>query len=364
MRILHTESSNGWGGQEIRILREAEGMRSRGHEVIFAVVQGGILAKKARESGFSVYEVPLTKSKTLPALLQLISIINRHQIDLVNTHSSCDAWIGGIAARIARKKVIRTRHLSAPTRKGINSFIVYRVLADYVVTTSSVILPMIQQQARLSQARVQCIPTGVDPSRLIYQQEEATHFRQTLGVDDGDILVGTACVVRSWKGIVDFLKAAQLLKDHKQIKWVIVGGGHIHDYTPKLAEMGLHDRVTFTGHLDTPYAAIAAMDIFALLSTANEGISQATLQASYLEKPLITTSIGGLPEVCLDGETGIVVPPFSPEKIAEAVLTLAHNPSLRLAYGKRAKAHVLEKFTLEQTLDQMEQIYTEAHKAN
>ena len=318
MRILHTESSNGWGGQEIRILREAEGMRNRGHEVIFAVVQGGTLAKKAQESGFSVYELPPYKIKN-PSGFIAADLNHQPASDRSGQHPLLLRRLDrGDRRPHHRQKSVRTRHLSAPTRKGINSFIVYRILADYVVTTSSVILPMIQQQARLSQTRVQCIPTGVDPSRLTYQQEEAAHFRRTLGVNDGDILVGTVCVVRSWKGIVDFLKAAQLLKDHQQIKWVIVGGGHVHDYTPKLDEMGLHGRVTFTGHLDTPYAAIAAMDIFALLSTANEGISQATLQASYLEKPLITTSIGGLPEVCLDGETGIVVPPFSPEKIAEA----------------------------------------------
>lgn len=359
MRILHTESSNGWGGQEMRILREAEGMRSRGHEVVFAVTQSGALAAHARESGFVAYEVPLKKSKALPGLFQLLSIIKKHKIELVNTHSSWDAWIGGIAARLARKKVIRTRHLSATIRKGVNSFLLYKALADSVVTTSSVMVPVIQKQAHLPPSRVRCIPTGVDPARLQFNQEDAIRFRSSLGVNEGDLLVGTVCVVRSWKGIGDLLKAAQLLKENKRIKWAIVGGGHIQDYLPKLHELGLNDIVTFTGHLDPPYAAIAAMDIFMLLSTANEGISQATLQASYLERPLITTTVGGLPEVCLHGKTGIVVPPFSPEKIAEAVQALGSDPALRQTYGQCAKAHVVEKFTLQRTLDQMEEVYAQ-----
>lgn len=357
MRLLHTESSNGWGGQEMRILREAEGMRKRGHEVVFAVAKGGVLAVKAREMGFCVYEIPFKRSKVFSALQKLLSIIRKHRIDLVNTHSSWDAWVGGVAARFAGKKVIRTRHLSTSIRKGINSLLLYRILADQVVTTSSTIVPIIRAQAWLPRGRVRCIPTGVDPSRLAYSPEDPALFRRAVGAKEEDLLVGTVCVVRSWKGILDLLKAAKLLKEDKRIKWVIVGGGHIHDYLPKLDEMGLHEQVKFIGHLEAPYAAIAAMDIFVLLSTANEGISQATLQASYLQRPLVTTSVGGLPEVCLNGQTGIVVPPFSPKKVVEAVLTLAADPELRRTYGQRAKEHVLEKFTLQQTLDQMEQVY-------
>jgi glycosyltransferase involved in cell wall biosynthesis len=357
MRILHTESSNGWGGQEMRILRESEGMRSRGHEVVFAVARGGSLASHARKAGFVVYEVPLKKSQFFPALFQLISIIRKHRIDIVNTHSSSDAWLGGIAARLTGRKVIRTRHLSTSICKGINSLLLYRLLADEVVTTSSAIVPLIQKQALLPPSKVRCIPTGIDPAQLTYDPEEAAHFRRALGLREDDLLVGTVCVVRSWKGIIDFLRAAELLKSNKKIKWVIVGGGHLHDYLPKVTQWGLHGQVTFTGHLDSPYAAMAAMDIFLLLSTANEGISQATLQASYLKRPMITTSIGGLPEVCLDGKTGTVIPPFSPDKVAEAVLSLAADSELRRSYGEQAQAHVLQKFTLQHTLDQMEQVY-------
>lgn len=362
MRIMHTESSNGWGGQEMRILREAEGMRGRGHEIVFAVACGGALAAHARQSGFAVYEVPLKKSKVLPDLFQLLAIIRKHKIDIINTHSSWDAWIGGVAARLSGKKVIRTRHLSTAIRKGVNSFLLYKFLADSVVTTSSMIVPVIQKQARLNSSKVRCIPTGVDPARLQFSQEEVGRFRSSLGLKEGDLLVGTVCVVRSWKGIGDLLQAAVLLRANKRIKWVVVGGGHLQDFLPKLDELRLKEIVTFTGHLDPPYAAIAAMDIFMLLSTANEGISQATLQASYLERPLITTTVGGLPEVCLHGKTGIVVPPFSPVKIAEAVEILGSNPGLRQEYGKSAKSHVVEKFTFQKTLDQMQEVYAKVSK--
>ena len=357
MRILHTESSRGWGGQEIRILREAEGMRRRGHEVILSVNTGGGLVARAREAGFLVHELPFAKWSALKTIYALIKICHAHQIDLINTHSSLDAWLGGIAARFAKKKVIRTRHLSTPIRKGLNSRLLYRGLADFVVTTSSPILTTIGQQAKLPPFRLQCIPTGIDPHALKADPLKAAEFRASLGVGASDILIGTACFVRSWKGILDLLKAASLLKDRKEIKWVIVGGGHVDDYRSKIPELGLEGIVTFTGHLEVPYSAIRAMDVFVLLSTAHEGVSQASLQAAYLERPLVTTTVGGLPEVCLNEKTGLVVPPFSPDSVAKAVIRLVDNPHLRTQFGSQAKQLVEEKFLLQHTLDAMEKVY-------
>ncbi len=362
MRILHTESSRGWGGQEIRILREAEGMRKRGHEVILAVNSGGGLIARAKEAGFIVYELPFRRASALKTVYTLVRICKTHSIDLINTHSSLDAWFGGIAARIAKKRVIRTRHLSTPIRKGLNSRLLYKSLADFVVTTSSPILSTIGKQAKLPPYRMQCIPTGIAPHLLKADLLKAAEFRATLGVGPSDILVGTACFVRSWKGIHDLLKAAVLLKHRKEIKWVIVGGGHVDDYRSKIPELDLEGVVTFTGHLEAPYSAIRAMDIFVLLSTAHEGVSQASLQAAYLERPLVTTTVGGLPEVCIDGVTGLVVPPFSPESVANAVAKLADNPALREQYGLQGKHLVEEKFTLKHTLDEMEKVYAIVQK--
>lgn len=258
MRILHTESSTGWGGQEMRILREAIGMRARGYQIILAVQKGGRLVEKARQEGFTVYELSFTKKAVLLTLSRLLSVFRKHEIQLVVTHSSLDAWIAGIAGRIGSKRIVRMRHLSTPIRKGINSLLLYNYLVDYVVTTSSGILPMISERAKLDPKYLQCVPTGLDPNRCIANPERVSEFRASLGLKTSDILIGTCCFVRSWKGIDTLLRTAQLLKEYAHLKWVIVGGGHLQDYLPKVAELGLEGVVQFTGHLENPYNAIAA----------------------------------------------------------------------------------------------------------
>ncbi len=348
MHILHTESSNGWGGQEIRILKESLGLKTQGFEVSLAVTRGGKLVDYARKSGLRVFEIDFKRSHALKALWQLCKIIRQNKVTIINTHSSLDAWLGAAAARLTQRPVVRTRHLSTPIRGGLNARLLYNSLADFVVTTSSCIIPEIQEKAYLPNSRIRCIPTGVEPFQVDLKDVEK--FRHSLDVKPGQILIGSLCVVRSWKGIQDMIAAAKLVRHDPRVRWVVVGGGYLDHFKP-LVDSELP--FIFTGHLDDPAPALAAFDIFTLLSTANEGISQASLQAGFLKKPLITTTIGGLPEVCIDGKTGFTVPPSSPEKVAQAVIKLADDPLLRKQMGEAAHAHVVQNYLLGQTLDQM-----------
>lgn len=354
MRILHLEASPGWGGQEIRILQEAQGMRERGHTLFFAVMRGGSLVEYARAAGFKVYPLNFHKKGWIFTLIQLVHIIRKEGIQIINTHSSLDSWIGGIAARIAKKKIVRTRHLSTPVKPGWNSRLLYKTLADFVVTTCEAIIPPLSKQSGRSIQFFKSIATGVDAKKIQMSDHEISRYRNVM---DADFLVGTACFMRSWKGIEDFLKAADILRKEDGIKWMIIGGGHAERYLQLAKEMNLLDIVYFTGHLVNPIPALAALDAFALLSTKHEGVSQAILQAGFLKKPLISTSTGGLAEVCLDRETGILVPPFQPQKVADAVLELKGNRSLCKSLGERARSLIEERFTFKRTLDGMEECY-------
>ncbi len=357
LTILHLEASPGWGGQEIRILREAEGMRSRGHRVLFVVMSGGSLAKEARKEGFTAYEMGFHKRHWPLTLLRLSTLIRKHKVSLINTHSSLDSWIGGIAGRLCKIPIVRTRHLSTPNKAGLNSRLLYGKLADFVVTTCAAIVPGIAERSDKPLSRMRSVPTGVNPSRMEVTEEEGRAFRKSIGVSDSDFLVGTACFMRSWKGLNDFLDAAALLRNESSLHWVIIGGGHQEAYRKRAFDLGLDEIVHFTGHLTHPIPAIQGLDAFTLLSTAHEGVSQASLQAAYLRKPLITTETGGLCEVCLDGETGIQVPLFSPDRVAAAVVTLMKDEEMRNRFGRRGRELVLNHFTFEKTIDEMEDVY-------
>ncbi|MEN9653940.1 MAG: hypothetical protein RL235_52 [Chlamydiota bacterium] len=356
MRILHLEASPGWGGQEMRILVEAVGMRDRGHTIVFGVMKGGSLIGRAQDKGFTVHSLRFHKKWWFLTFFQILWMIRRYRIDLVNTHSSLDSWIGGIAARLAGCSIIRTRHLSTPVKQGLNSRLLYGWLADFVVTTCISIIAPLAESSKKHISLFRSVPTGVDPERIVWRPEAAADFRRSLTLSPGDCLVGCVCFMRSWKGIDDFLQAAHILRHEPGLKWVLIGGGHEATYRAIAKEKQLDGIVHFTGHLENPFHAIAALDIFVLLSTANEGVSQAMLQAAYLGKPLISTETGGLKDVCIHGQTGLIVAPRSSDEVAAAVRQLQQDKTLRHKLGEGAAHFVRKSFLWTQTLDAMESI--------
>ncbi len=357
--ILHTEASLGFGGQEIRIVKEAIGMRKKGFNIVLAASPGAKILKVMGDEGFRVYEVPFEKKYFFKTYLYLKKILNDQKIDLINTHSSSDAWLAGSFGKIFKIPVIRTRHLSAPIKKGLNSYILYNVLADFTITTCNEIVPLIINQAKLKSNRCVCIATGIDESQMQVDEESINQFKSRFGIRSSDFVLGTLCVLRSWKGISDILKTAHLMKETPNLKWLIVGSGPSEERFKKEAEeLDVLDNVIFTGHQTPPFAALASMDVFLLLSTANEGISQATLQASYFSKPLVTTRTGGLKDICIDHETGLLVEKNSPYQVKKAIEKMM-NKEFRRKLGENAKNNVINSYTLDKTLEYTHLIYNQ-----
>ncbi|MBN2479887.1 MAG: glycosyltransferase family 4 protein [Parachlamydiales bacterium] len=358
LNILHLESSPGWGGQEIRTLKESLGFIKRGHKVFIAVEKNGGLYKKASQAKIKAYEIRFKKAFWFLGIFKLIWIIKKHKINLINTHSSSDSWLGGILAKIFHLPVIRTRHLSTPIKKGVNSKLLYGFLADYVVTTSKQAADIVISQTNKDIASCKSIPTGLDIENIKnIETHQIEKFKNDFNLSKTDFLVGTACFMRSWKGIDDLLQAAKLLEDEKDIKILIIGGGHKEKYIQMAKDLNLKN-VIFTDHLEDPLTAIAALDVFTLLSTAHEGVSQASLQAAFLKKPLIATPTGGLKEICVDNVTGIQVPIFSPEKVKNAILKIKNEEMLKNNFSKNAHELSL-KFSIKSMLDQMQEVYNQ-----
>lgn len=355
--LLHTEASMGWGGQEIRILKESLGLSSRGWNVILACDPQSQLFAKALDHNLALIPVSWSYQSSCRTIKQLVRAARDCDIKIFNTHSSKDSWIGSIAARLAGCKVVRTRHLSTPIQGGLNAKLLYGKLADAIVCTSQDTVRQLRGHLG-DKPSIECIPTGVDEEAMGQAARERSATRAQLGIKEGQIAVGTACVLRSWKGLEEFIEAASLFCADSSVRFFIFGGGAGLEHYQSLQKSKFpHANITFTGHLNHAPSAISALDIFCLLSTAHEGISQSSLQAAYLKKPLVTTTVGGLPEVCIHGKTGFCVEPRKSGQVYQALQTLVKNPQLCLQMGQSGFDLVKERFTFDQTLNQMEQVF-------
>src|SRR5271156_1936921 len=187
-RILHTESSLGWGGQELRVLAELEWMRARGHWVALAAHPASAIAKRAKDAGILFYPLRTHKALLPVEIVRLAAWLVRNQVEVVNTHSSNDGWLAGLAARLAvRPILIRSRHIEVDYPNRFWSGLAFRTLPDHVITTSQRIADRLVAELGIPPARATCIATGVDLARFNPGVQGMLH--QELGVDPEVALV-------------------------------------------------------------------------------------------------------------------------------------------------------------------------------
>lgn len=363
--ILHTESSLGWGGQEIRILEEAKGLRGRGHRIIILCQPESKLSAKAKEVGLEVIAFSMRKISYPVALLRLLRVIEDYNVDILNTHSSRDSWLASIAGRLSKRKpvILRTRHLSTPISKSPLSRFLYERLPHRVITTGEAIRKQIITDTGLNGNRIISIPTGVDLDLFDSKKVNGT-LRKELKIPEEVPVIGMVAVIRSWKGHEDFVDAAErILKLFPEARFLIVGDGPRKGIVRKYIEgKGLEDFIIMTGHREDIPQVMASLDIFVLSSYANEGLPQAVAQAMAMEKAVVASNIGSIPEIVIDGETGYLIPPRDPSLFAERIISLLKDNRLREEMGKAGRRLVASRFSLETMLDRIEELYEEVIK--
>ena len=355
LRIVHTESSLGWGGQEIRILSESQGLIRRGHDVKLLCAPQARIREEAANWGVPVAPLPIDRKRPvgLGAMHQWFSA---NESDIVNTHSSTDSWLVALAlVALGRPvRVVRTRHISAPVPRGPLSRWLYMRAAARVITAGEALKRQLVERNGFRASRIESVPTGIDAGR--FRPGERAAARAKFGLPQDKTLVGIVATLRSWKGHADLLQAMMHLP--AGIELVIVGDGPQREaLEKKIVQLDLRGRVRMQGQQADVLPWLRALDVFALPSYANEGVPQALVQAMLVELPCVTTSIGGIPELAEHERTALLVPPRDPAALAAAIERLAGNEGLRRELGEAARKHCVEGYSYERMLDRMENVY-------
>jgi len=364
LTILHTESSVGWSGQEIRIITEAVGMMKRGHRVLIVCRRGSPIAKRAREQGIETFIMSLNGAFDIVGIRRLRSFLRRHKVDVVNTHSSKDSWCGGFAAKFSGEvKVIRTRHLSIPIKRSFESRLLYGSLPDAVVTTGESLRRHIIERVDLDPDRVISIPTGIDLVRFDPDKVNGDRFREEFGADDTTPVIGTVGMLRHMKGHVYLVEAAaEVLQEYPQARLVIAGDiafvSTMKDrLTARAAELGITDRFSLAGYREDVPEVMAGLDIFVLPSISHEGVPQVVTQALAMKRPVVATDVGAVNEQVISGETGILVEKADSHQLAQGILAILKNPDTAASMGDNGRRLVEDRFSLEGMLDATEALY-------
>ena len=359
LSIVHTESSLGWGGQEIRILTEAAGMIQRGHRVRLLCPREARIHDEAARYGVPVEALPIGR-KNLNGLMSMIGWMRAHpavkEWDVINTHSSTDSWLVALANLFLGRPgpIVRTRHISAPVPRNRLSTWLYGRAAAKVVTTGEALRCRLIEDNRVAPERIQSVPTGIDTGRFVPGDRGAA--RRKTGLPADRILVGIVATLRSWKGHRYLIEACATLPP--DVGLVIVGDGPQREALQALvASHGLGDRVWMPGNQVDVVPWLQAIDIFVLPSYANEGVPQALIQAMLVALPVVTTSAGSIGELALDGKTARVVPAQDVQALRDSIALLISDAGMRARLGEAAREYCVARYSLERMLDSMEVVF-------
>src|SRR5262245_27112070 len=227
-RIVHSESSTGWGGQEHRVMADLVGFQHRGCRVSLLAPTESQIFQRAGDAEVDRIPLRCEKCRFPFEMIRIARWLREEQVEVVNTHSSRDGWLVGLAARLARVPfIVRTRHIDVSYPNRWLSRHAFTTLSDHVLTTSRKITAHFQEIFRLTHDRISTVPTGIDLDRFSPAGPKANLVEGTIG---NVPLVGMVSVLRSWKGHSTFLHAAQLLRSKGfNGHFVIVGAGPVHD---------------------------------------------------------------------------------------------------------------------------------------
>ncbi len=324
------------------------------------------------QAGVLLFEVPtlvrdMSPTRDLRAVLALWRLLRQERPALVHTHTSKAGAVGRLAAWLARVPVvIHTPHghifygYYGPVISWVIR-LVERVLAritDRIVTLTE---RGSDEHVRLGIAgadKFVAIPSGIALSAFRSVRIDPVVKRKELGIPTDGPVIGTVGRLVPIKGHEWLLKAAPLvLAEFSDATFVFLGDGPLMGRLQQVAaELGISRHVRLLGARTDVPECLAMFDVFAFPSL-NEGMGRALVEAMAMAVPVVATRVGGIPDVVVDGETGLLVPPQDAEALATAILELLRDPQKRAAFGDAARHCVDDRFDAATMVRSIERLY-------
>jgi glycosyltransferase involved in cell wall biosynthesis len=298
-------------------------------------------------------------------VLRLVDFIEAYNIELIHTNSLKADILGGIAGKLTRTPVIwhiRDRitddYLPNAAVKVMRNLC--RIIPDYIIGNSAATLETLQLMgARPSMP----VASGVDISAF---EQAGAPPRIGAGNPNGEIKIGLVGRICPWKGQHIFLQAAA--KVHKRFprtRFQIIGAALFKEqqYEEEMRNMartlGLEHAVEFTGFRNDVPDLMRQLDILVHASTTGEPFGQVIVQGMAAGKPVVATNGGGVPEIVMNGVTGLLVPMADAPAMSSAICALLDSPETAAAMGRAGRLRVLEHFTIERSARKVEAAYAQ-----
>lgn len=314
----------GWGGIESHSDILASELVKNGHRVVMGCWKEGSVALQAGKLTLPSRRIRIRNSGDIRAIIKIADISRKENIQVIIANSGREYWPAAIAAKVAGTKIIFVRHQTDRIR-WTTRWLINKSIEKVVAVSTAVKNALIA--SGVSEEKVEIIHNSIALERFNPSLINKDEVRHGLGIDSNDIVIGTVGKLNRGKGVYEMLDAFYgLTKKYHELKLLYVGDGPerqgIEDEAQKLA---VHDRVIFAGLRRDIEEMYAATDIFVLPSTCDEAFGMVLIEAMAMGKPVIATTVGGIPEIIRDGVNGLLIPAGDSSSIGGAIERLIDN---------------------------------------
>jgi glycosyltransferase involved in cell wall biosynthesis len=366
MRVLHVAKANGIGGSERHLFTLLPGLRDRGIDVGMCVLAEGAaqrFVEPLQRLGVPVVSRPAGPNEN-PLLVPVIARqIRRFRPDLVHTHLLHADLYGLPAARWLGIPAVRSVHRTVGRRGYVCLERLVGPLAGCTIAISDEVARFVSATRLATRDRLRTVRYGIDTAPFAATPQGRTAARAALGFGPDEVSVGIASRLVPGKGHAFLIEAvAAAHRKAGAIRLHVAGdgvlGGELRRRASRLLPPGV---ATFHGHVTDIGTFLAACDVlvFPTLPEFGEGFGLAALEAMAAGCPVVATPMGGLPDMVVDGVTGMLVAPGDVDQLAAALVGLAEDAPLRTAMGAHAAARARREFSADAMVAATVGIYEE-----
>lgn len=346
---LLSERADLFGGGQRSLRDLARALLGSPVEPLVLLPGPGALMRDIEAAGIPVVVTPLPSwrasggTAALRALARLVVLVRRHEIDLIHSDAPRTALYGGLAALLTRRRHVWHLRASRPSSRLVDRVLLW--ICDAVVAVSSAAAH--RSPALRASKKVRVIATGL-PSFIRLDRRAA---RLELGLPDAGTVLGVVGRVEPDKGAEEALLA--LHTTHQAIPNAILAFlGPLDVTSPwsdrlrlRAATLGVSESVRFLGERDEAAGLLPAFDLV-LHASRHEALPRVLIEALFAQVPVVAAAVGGVPEVIVSGESGLLAPPGDPVALGRAAIRVASDAALRSRLTRAGLARARSRFTL------------------
>jgi len=372
MKIVFVIGALGFGGAELQLMAlvsRLHGQTCSCH--VFTLQTNSPLRHRLDALNVPIYpggmkpgDLSTAPWKVIFTALKLLKVILHLKPEVIHSYLPLGTFVGSLAGRISRVPLVISAKRALGTHQDRHALLrtldlAANSLSHRVTVNSMAVREDVISRDHLDPLRLALIYNGIDPRPFEAVSPMRERVRKSMGVKPPEVVVTVIANLIPYKGHFDFLKAASIVAEELPSVWFWLVGedrGILSDLEQMARRLGIAPRVRFMGRrYDVPELLVAS-DL-SVLPSHEEGFSNVILEAMAAGRPVVATDVGGNPEAVLDGVTGWLAPPRSPEKLAVKMIDLLRDPEKAKRWGERGRERAKEWFSMERMVEAHLRLY-------